>query len=69
MGFLQETSSYIEQMELAWLGRYRNCVEALIHYCNIYAAVYKTDKMEYRGIRYSYSKIQVLEYLLEIAHP
>ena len=52
-------------MKLAWMGRYREFVEALIHYCNIYAGTYRTDKMEYQGIRYSYSKIQVLEYLLE----
>ena len=52
-------------MTLEWMGEYREVVEALIHYCNIYAAVYKTEKMEYRGIKYSYSQIQVLEYLLE----
>ena len=52
-------------MTLEWMGEYRELVEALIHYCNIYAAVYKTEKMEYDGIKYSYSQIQVLEYLLE----
>lgn len=52
-------------MKLAWMGEYRDVVEALIHYCNIYAAAYKLEKMEYRGICYSYSQIQVLEYLLE----
>ena len=34
-------------------------------YLNIYAAVYKTEKMEYEGITYSYAQIQVVEYLLE----
>ena len=52
-------------MKLAWMGDYREVVEALIHYCNIYAAAYKVEKMEYRGVRYSYAQIQVLEYLLE----
>lgn len=52
-------------MKLEWMGEYREVVEALIHYCNIYAAAYRLEKMEYRGVRYSYSQIQVLEYLLE----
>lgn len=52
-------------MELEWMGEYRGIVEALIHYCNIYAAVCRKEKMEYNGVRYSYSQIQVLEYLLE----
>lgn len=52
-------------MKLEWMGEYRDVVEALIHYCNIYAGVYRTEKMHYAGISYSYSQIQVLEYLLE----
>ena len=52
-------------MTLAWMGKNREIVEALIRYCNIYAGVYKIEKMSYRGITYSYSQIQVLEYLLE----
>ena len=52
-------------MKLEWMGEYREVVEALIHYCNIYAAAYKVEKMEYRGVKYSYAQIQVLEYLLE----
>lgn len=52
-------------MVLEWMGDHRDVVEALIHYCNIYAAAYKVEKMEYRGVRYSYAQIQVLEYLLE----
>lgn len=52
-------------MKLEWMGEYRDVVEALIHYCNIYAAAYKVEKMEYRGVTYSFSQIQVLEYLLE----
>ena len=47
------------------MGEHREVVEALIHYCNIYAAAYKLEKMEFRGVRYSYAQIQVLEYLLE----
>lgn len=52
-------------MKLEWMGENREIVEALIHYCNIYAGVYRVEKMDFRGIRYSYSQIQVLEYLLE----
>lgn len=52
-------------MKLEWMGEYRDVVEALIHYCNIYVAAYKSEKMEYNGIRYSFAQIQVLEYLLE----
>ena len=52
-------------MKLEWMGEYRGVVEALIHYCNIYAAAYKPEKMNYQGIAYSYAQIQVLEYLLE----
>lgn len=47
------------------MGDYRDVVEGLIHYCNIYAAAYKKEKMTFEGIRYSYAQIQVLEYLLE----
>ena len=52
-------------MKLEWMGQNREVVEALIHYCNIYAGVYRIEKMSFRGITYSYSQIQVLEYLLE----
>ena len=52
-------------MKLDWMGEYREVVEALIHYCNIYAGVYRTEKLSYQGISYSYAQIQVLEYLLE----
>ncbi len=52
-------------MKLDWMGEYRGVVEALIHYCNIYASVYRIEKMTYRDVRYSYAQIQVLEYLLE----
>lgn len=52
-------------MKLEWMGEHREVVEALIHYCNIYAGVYRTEKMHFRGISYSYAQIQVLEYLLE----
>ena len=52
-------------MKLEWMGEYRDVVEALIHYCKIYASVYRVEKMHYGDISYSYSQIQVLEYLLE----
>lgn len=52
-------------MKMEWMGEYRDVVESLIHYCNIYASVYKTEHMVYQQVNYSYSQIQVLEYLLE----
>jgi DNA-binding MarR family transcriptional regulator len=52
-------------MKLAWMGEYRDVVEALIRYCNVYAASYKPEAMNYNGISFSFSQIQVLEYLLE----
>lgn len=52
-------------MKMEWMGQHREVVEALIHYCNIYAGVYKSEDMVYCGVSYSYSQVQVLEYLLE----
>lgn len=52
-------------MQLDWMGQYRGLVEALIQYCNIYAGVYRQEKLSFRDLRFSYSQIQVLEYLLE----
>ncbi len=52
-------------VKLEWMGEHREIVEALIHYCNIYAGVYRAERMQFRGIPYSYAQIQVLEYLLE----
>jgi hypothetical protein len=36
-------------MKLDWMGENRGVVEALIRYCNIYAGVYRTEKMEFGG--------------------
>lgn len=52
-------------MKLAWMGEYRDVVEALIRYCNVYAYVYKSEKLCHEGVTYSYAQIQVIEYLLE----
>lgn len=52
-------------MKMEWMGEYRDIVEALIHYCNIYADVYKQEHMVFQDVTYSYSQVQVLEYLLE----
>ena len=30
-------------MQLEWMGEYREVVESLIHYCNVYAGVYKKE--------------------------
>lgn len=52
-------------MKLSWMGEYRGVVEKLIKYCNVYASVYNRE-MDYGAeIEFSYSQIQVVEYLLE----
>jgi len=52
-------------MKMSWMGEYRDIVESLIHYCNIYADVYKHEHMVFQDVTYSFSQVQVLEYLLE----
>lgn len=52
-------------MKMEWMGEYRDVVESLIRYCNIYAGVYKKESIVYQDITYSFSQIQVVEYLLE----
>lgn len=52
-------------MKIEWMGEYRDILESLIHYCNIYYTAYKPEVFEYQGITYSFSLIQVVEYLLE----
>lgn len=52
-------------MKMEWMGEYREIVESLIHYCNIYADIYKHEHMVFQDVTYSFSQVQVLEYLLE----
>lgn len=52
-------------MALEWMGDYRDILESLIHYCNVYYSSYKPEVFEYKGVAYSFSLIQVVEYLLE----
>lgn len=52
-------------MKLEWMGEYRDIVEELIRYCNIYTSVYKKELMTSQGESFSFSQVQVLEYLLE----
>ena len=52
-------------MQLEWMGEYREVVEKLIHYCNVYAADYKREMHCSCGVEYSHAQIQVVEYLLE----
>ena len=52
-------------MQLEWMGEYREVVESLIHYCNVYAGVYKKEMTHGTEVSFSYAQIQVLEYLLE----
>jgi len=47
------------------MGEYRGVVEQLIHYCNVYAAVYKKETNHFGGVDFSFAQIQVVEYLLE----
>lgn len=52
-------------MKLEWMGKHRDVVEALIYYCNVYAASYKLEQLKYRDVTFSFSQVQVIEYLLE----
>lgn len=52
-------------MQLEWMGEYRDVVESLIRYCNVYAGVYKKEMTHGTEVSFSYAQIQVLEYLLE----
>lgn len=52
-------------MKMEWMGEYRGVVEALIHYCNVYASVYKNEHMQFQNVSYSFAQVQVIEYLLE----
>ena len=52
-------------MKLEWMGEYRDIVEQLIKYCNVYAAVYKKEEFMGTDIQISYAQIQIIEYLLE----
>jgi DNA-binding MarR family transcriptional regulator len=52
-------------MQLEWMGEYREVVESLIHYCNVYAGVYKKEQTHGTEVSFSFAQIQVLEYLLE----
>ena len=52
-------------MQLEWMGEYREILEKLIHYCNVYSAVSKEEIPPINGISLTFSQIQVVEYLLE----
>lgn len=56
----------VNTLKLTWMGPYREVVEQLIHYCNVYATVYKKE-LHYTktDVSVSFAQIQVLEYLLE----
>lgn len=52
-------------MKLEWMGEYRDVVEQLIKYCNVYAAAYRKEFKPGTDIPMSFAQIQVIEYLLE----
>lgn len=52
-------------MQLEWMGEYRDILEKLIHYCNVYSAVSKKEIGPIEGVSFSLAQIQVVEYLLE----
>ena len=52
-------------MQLEWMGEYRDVLEKLIHYCNVYSAVSKKEIAPIEGVSFSLAQIQVVEYLLE----
>ena len=43
-------------MKLEWMGEYRDIVEQLIKYCNVYAAVYKKEEFMGTDIPISYAQ-------------
>lgn len=51
-------------MKLEWLGEYRELVEAIIRFANNYADVLNKEFMGEK-VKFSFSQIQVVEYLLE----
>lgn len=51
-------------MKLEWLGQYRELVEKIICFANGYSQVNNNEFMG-NDIKYSFSQIQVVEYLLE----
>lgn len=52
-------------MRLEWMGEYREILEKLIHYCNVYSAVSKEEISLIEGVSLTFSQLQVVEYLLE----
>ena len=44
-------------MQLQWMGEYREIVEKLIHYCNVYASVYKKECITKSGVTFSFSQL------------
>ena len=51
-------------MKLQWLGEYRELVEATICFANKYSSVHNKEFMGDK-VKFSFSEIQVVEYLLE----
>ena len=52
-------------LKLEWMGDYREMVEKLIKYCNVYASIYNKELEIGIDAKISLSQIQVVEYLLE----
>lgn len=52
-------------LKLEWMGEYREMIEKLIKYCNVYALVYNKEMEIGIEAKISLSQIQVVEYLLE----
>ncbi len=47
-------------MKLEWMGEYRDIVEQLIKYCNVYAAVYKKEEFMGTDIRFPMHRYRLL---------
>ncbi len=52
-------------MKLEWMGEYRDVLEQLIKYCNVYASIYNKEILRAEDVSFSFAQIQVVEYLLE----
>lgn len=52
-------------MKLEWMGEYRDLIEKLIRYCNHYAQFYTVEQNFNTPVDFSFSQLQVMEYILE----
>lgn len=52
-------------MQLNWMGKYRNFLEQLIRFGNLYAQAYKVEDSYTESTSFSPAQIQIMECILE----